>query len=122
MAYMVDRDLTLAGKIIVNDGGKLVSRYWRAKEAILKIPNLAIHLTDRSGVFEPNKETHTKPILATTVIDQLLGEGVQPLEEDKYRVDEKHFKTLLNLISTDLHIDRANIVDFELNVVDSQPS
>lgn len=65
-----DRDLTLAGKIIINDGnGKLVSRYWRCTEPILKVPNLAIHLTDRSGTFEPNKENHTKPILASSIVD-----------------------------------------------------
>ena len=96
-----------------------MSKYWRCKEAILKIPNLAIHLTDRSGTFEPNKEAHTKPILATSIIDQLFGEEVKAIDEDKYRVDEKHFKTLINLISSDLQIDRSSIVDFELNVVDT---
>jgi aspartyl aminopeptidase len=64
-----DRDLTLAGKVIVNDNGKLISKYWRCNEPILKVPNLAIHLTDRSGTFEPNKESHTKPILASSVVD-----------------------------------------------------
>ena len=64
-----DRDLSLAGRVIVNNDGKLVSRYWRCKDSILKIPTLAIHLTDRSCTFEPNKETHTKPILASSVID-----------------------------------------------------
>ena len=66
-----DRDLTLAGRIVVSDeNNKLVSRYWHAKEeALLKIPNLAIHMTDRTGVFEPNKESHLKPILSTAIID-----------------------------------------------------
>ena len=69
-----DRDLTLAGKIIVDDGaGKLSTKYWQCKEPILKVPNLAIHLTDRSGTFEPNKESHTKPVLATSVVDLLFG-------------------------------------------------
>jgi aspartyl aminopeptidase len=64
-----DRDLTLAGKIIIKDGDTLQSRYWRAKDPLMKIPNLAIHLTDRSGTFEPNKETHTRPVIATSIID-----------------------------------------------------
>jgi aspartyl aminopeptidase len=69
--------LTLAGKIIVtDDSGKLVSKYWRASEPILKVPNLAIHLTDRSGTFEPNKESHTKPILASSIVDQLFGDEI----------------------------------------------
>lgn len=87
----------------------------------MKIPNLAIHLTDRSGTFEPNKESHTKPLFATAVVDQLFGDEIQSLGEgDKFNIEQKHFKTLLNLISTDLQIDRSQIVDFELNVVDHQ--
>lgn len=88
----------------------------------MKVPNLAIHLTDRSGTFEPNKEQHTKPVLATAVIDALMGEDINSLTDDKYQAEQKHFKTLLNRISTDLGIDRGSIVDFELNVIDSQPS
>lgn len=119
-----DRDLTLAGKIIVNEDGKLVSKYWRANEPILKVPNLAIHLTDRTGKFEPNKESHTKPILASSIVDQLFGEEIESLgaEKDRYRIEDKHFKTLLNRISQDLQVERTQIVDFEINVIDSQPS
>ena len=85
----------------------------------MKIPNLAIHLTDRSGAFEPNKESHTKPLFATAVVDQLFGDDIASLgENDKFSIETKHFKTLLNLIATDLEIDRAQIVDFELNLVD----
>lgn len=62
--------------MIVNEGGKLVSKFWRSKDALFKIPNLAIHLTDRSAAFEPNKENHTKPILASAVIDALFGEDI----------------------------------------------
>jgi len=103
-----DRDLTLAGKVIVNDNGTLVSKYWRCHEPILKVPNLAIHLTDRSGTFEPNKESHTKPILASSVVDQLFGESIESLgeEHDRYKIEEKHFKTLLERMSKDLDINR----------------
>lgn len=97
-----DRDLTLAGKIIVKEGDKLKSRYWRAQNALMKIPNLAIHLTDRSGTFEPNKETHTRPVIATSLIDELFGGDIEALGDDKYSVEIKHFKTLINLISEDL--------------------
>lgn len=69
-----DRDLTLAGKVILAQGNRLVTQYWHAKdEPLLKIANLAIHLTDKTGVFEPNKETHLKPILSTSIIEQLIG-------------------------------------------------
>jgi aspartyl aminopeptidase len=36
------------------------------------------------------------------VIDQLFGEDIEPLSEDKYNTEAKHYKTLLNLISKDL--------------------
>jgi aspartyl aminopeptidase len=66
----------MAGKVVVVQGNKLVTKYWHTKnEPLLKIANLAIHLTDKSGVFEPNKETHLKPILATSIVDQLTYES-----------------------------------------------
>jgi aspartyl aminopeptidase len=117
-----DRDLTLAGKVIITgEDGKLHTRYWWCKDAILKVPNLAIHLTDRSGNFEPNKESHTKPILASSVVDQLFGSS-ESVAEDTYRCEDKHFKNLLKRIATDLKIETSQIVDFELNVIDTQPS
>ena len=67
--------MTLAGRVIVNDQGKLISKYWRAKDALLKIPNLAIHLTTERGKFEPGTEAHTKPIITSSIIDQLFGES-----------------------------------------------
>ena len=72
-----DRDLALAGKIIVAQGNRLVSKYWDAAkdEPLLKIPNLAIHLTDKSGSFEPNKEAHLKPIIASVLTEQLMSDG-----------------------------------------------
>lgn len=116
-----DRDLTLAGKVILSSAdGALSSRYWRCKEPILKVPNLAIHLTDRSGVFEPNKESHTKPLLATAVVDALFSG--KEVGQDTYQCEEKHLKSLLNLIGQDLGIDPHSIIDFELNVVDTQPA
>ena len=83
-----DRDLALAGKVIIQDAdGKLISKYWRSAGPILKVPNLAIHLTDKPGTFEPNKESHTKPLMASAIVDQLIGEGVESLGDDKFGVE-----------------------------------
>ncbi len=49
-----DRDLILAGKIVYQDGDKYTSKLWRSKKALLKIPNLAIHLRTDRNKFEPN--------------------------------------------------------------------
>jgi len=41
-----DRDLNIAGKVIIqNKDGKLESRLWNANKPLVKLPNLAIHLT-----------------------------------------------------------------------------
>lgn len=118
-----DRDLTLAGKIIVQEeSGKLVSMYWNAKQPMLKIPNLAIHLTDRSSKFEPCKEQQTRPVIAMAVIDSLMGESIEPISDDKFRLDDKHMHTLTDRMSKDLGIKREQIIDFEINCVDSQPA
>ena len=90
------------------------SMYWHAKDqALLKIPNLAIHLTDKSGTFEPNKELHLKPIISSSVIEQLCSVSKN---ESKPGV---HFDQLLQRISKDLKLQEDSIVDFELNIIDS---
>jgi len=40
-----DRDIILGGKIVFEENGKYTSKLWRSKSALLKIPNLAIHLS-----------------------------------------------------------------------------
>lgn len=114
-----DRDLGLAGKVIVQDNsGKLTSRLWDSKKAVINVPSLCIHL-DRAPEFNPNKETHLKPILATNVIDQLMGEGIKSDEkEDLYNVQTKHFQTFLDLVARDLDVGVSQIVDFEFAAYD----
>jgi len=78
-----DRDLSLAGKVIVKEGQKLHSHYWNGVRPLMKVPSLAIHL-DRSDEFNPNKETHLKPMLATAVVNNLFGEGVTKVSDDTF--------------------------------------
>jgi len=67
-----DRDLSIAGRIVVRDGQNGISPSLRntlvkVDDPILRIPNLAIHL-DRNvsqNGFQPNTETHTRPIYAS---------------------------------------------------------
>jgi len=55
---------------------------WDSKQAVCNIPSLCIHLDRGSNAkFEFNKETHLKPIIASTVVDQLMGEGIEPIPE-----------------------------------------
>jgi len=54
---------------------------WDSKQAVCNIPSLCIHLDTDRAAFSPNKETHLKPILATTIVDQLMGEGITAIED-----------------------------------------
>jgi aspartyl aminopeptidase len=56
-----DRDLKLAGRVILKSGSGLVHRLVHIEEPILRIPNICIHLAreDVHKAFAPNKETHT---------------------------------------------------------------
>ena len=82
-----DKDLTLAGKVIIRAGEEkknLESRYWAAGKPLLRIPSLCIHLDPDRTEFKMNKEAHLKPILATSIVDNLFGEGVEKLADDKF--------------------------------------
>ena len=108
----------MAGKVIVKEGEKLVSKYWRSTRPLVHLPSLCIHL-DRKDEFNPNKESHLKPIWSMAVVDQLFGEGVEAISDDVYGLDEKHCSTLTNLIAKDLGIERSAIVNFELSLADA---
>ncbi len=68
----------------------------------MKIPNLAIHLCREEQPL--NKETETKPIFASSVVDSLFSGGVEAIASDKFKIDEKHFSTFTDLIAHDLSI------------------
>lgn len=102
-----DRDLTLAGKVIIQseDGTRLESRYWNAGKPLMKVPSLAIHL-DRSEEFKPNKEQHVKPVISMELVNSLFGEGVSKIEDDKFNLDQRHLSTLTDLMAKDLGCKR----------------
>lgn len=71
-----DRDLTLAGRIIIKDDSGFKVKLWSHKNALVQIPTLAIHLRsqEEKEKFGFNKETHLKPIIASSVVDSLFNE------------------------------------------------
>ena len=97
-------------------------------QAILRIPNLAIHLqtTKEREAFKVNKEDDLSPILATAVKDSLNSGSADDKENDNSGNGDdwlKHQEPLLvQMLSSELGVDAKNIVDFELNLFDVQPA
>lgn len=130
-----DRDLSLAGRVIVADKeGKYVSKLVKIDRPLLRIPTLAIHL-DRTmnEAFKFNKETNYRPILGL-VNDQLTGgpeeksragtpvpfsgsstPGDKPKKgEEGTGQGAKHHPLLLAVLADELGCEIGDIQDFEL--------
>ena len=106
LASWTDRDLSLAGRVIVNDKGHLKVVPFKAGQVLLRVPQLAIHLN--RGVNDDglklNKQTHLPPILA------LANEEDQQLDEG-----------LLNqLLSHELQLEEDDIISWQLECYDTQ--
>lgn len=130
-----DRDLSIAGRVFVNDkeSGRCVAKLVKIDRPLLRIPTLAIHLTkDRYVKFEFNKESQFKPIagIVSPSADgenkaQGCCEGSKLGDEEFHSVKtavERHNRELLDLISEQLSIEPAQIEDFELLLYDTQKS
>lgn len=110
-----DRDLTVAGRVIVRVNGSLQQRLVRITKPILRIPMLAIHLQRDyyTQGFKPNTQTHLAPLLATSIKAEL---------KESKGGKSHHHTVLLELIASELGAEVDDIVDFELNVCDVQPA
>lgn len=130
-----DRDLTLAGRVIVREGSDgdetFKTRLVHVKRALLRIPTLAIHL-DRavSEGFKFSKEEQTVPImgLKSAAEDALNASAAsssgEPQREDAVTgtplMTQKHHSVLLDLLAKELGCSVAAIQDFELSLADTQ--
>ncbi len=105
LATFTDRDLSLAGRIAyLDDDGTIASRLLRFDEALLRLPNLAIHMN--RGVNEDGLKLHKQnelaPIFASSVEQQLPSDRLRQLLEHQ----------------SGIVADR--ILSWELNVYDTQ--
>ncbi|CAF0956070.1 unnamed protein product [Brachionus calyciflorus] len=123
-----DRDLTVAGRVLLKENDKVIQRLVHIKRPILRIPNLAIHLNrETNDKFSPNKETHLVPILATVVQEELLNKSrgitkkTPSTDEIPSQVD-KHQSLLIDLLVDELNCNREDIIDVELILADCQPA
>ncbi|XP_050407090.1 aspartyl aminopeptidase [Patella vulgata] len=118
-----DRDLTVGGRVMVQNKGKIEHRLVHVQRPILRIPHLAIHLQkDMNDSFGPNKENHVCPILATCLQTELQGFPCPKEAPPGALQFEKHVPSLVSLLCTELGIEKEQMLDFELCLADTQPA
>ncbi|EKM59371.1 uncharacterized protein PHACADRAFT_249819, partial [Phanerochaete carnosa HHB-10118-sp] len=120
-----DRDLSLAGRIVITDKkGGFTSKLVKIDRPLLRIPTLAIHL-DRSvnDGFKFNKETELVPI-AGLVEEQLNTEKEKSADKKSgaSSIQDNHHSALLAVLSEELSVTPEEIHDFELHLYDVQPA
>ncbi|KAI1169839.1 aspartyl aminopeptidase-like protein [Nemania sp. FL0916] len=127
-----DRDLSLAGRVLVRDGnGSFVQKLVKIDRPIIRIPTLAIHL-DRSSTFNPNKETDLFPI-AGMVAAELNRTGQTDESKDEKsdanpdapfqplkNMSDRHHPYVMELIAEQAGVSVEDVVDFEVVLYDVQ--
>jgi aspartyl aminopeptidase len=97
----LDRDLTIAGRIAIDDGGRIITTPVRFDRPLLRIPSLAIHLSreirDQGLRLDPQR--HLVPVLSS---------GAAP--------------ALRELLADHCGIDAAAILGHDLVTADTQPA
>ena len=122
---------------------RIEARLVAVDRPLLRVPMLAIHLQRElaEGGFKPNKQQHVVPVLASAV-KKAISEGKEKKKEKEGEGDaeknnegdgedgedkkttpplaKKHHPALLELIARELSVPVDDIVDFDLNVCDTQ--
>ncbi|XP_052803416.1 aspartyl aminopeptidase-like [Mya arenaria] len=120
-----DRDLTIAGRVLVKAGKSIEHRLVNISRPILRVPHVAIHLQrDHNEKFSPNKETNICPVLSTEVQSQLgkpVGETADTDKSTPTQAD-KHQPLLVKLLCDELKVEPEQLMDFDLHLADTQPA
>ena len=104
LATFADRDLSIAGRVNVRTVQGFETRLVKFDEPMLRLPNLAIHM---------NREVNDKGLKFNkqTELPLLFGESADGVEADTQ---------FLEKIATLLKVNVKDIINFDLNVFDTQ--
>ena len=104
LATFTDRDLSIAGRVMVRNASGHETRLLKFDEALMRLPNLAIHMNrevnDKGLKLDKQKE-----------LPLIFGETEKGFEADQQ---------FLAHIAQALKVESHNILSFELNVFDTQ--
>ncbi|UKK00871.1 aspartyl aminopeptidase [Theileria orientalis] len=105
----MDRDLGLAGRVVVRTNDTLEEKLVHLQRPLILLPNLAIHLqsSQERESLKLNRDTHLKPVMSTELVHELTKSETEPL---------------LKLLSDELKCKVEDLVDFELCLMDANPS
>lgn len=106
LATFTDRDLSIAGRLSYRDPqGHVCTRLIKSEQALIRLPNLAIHMNRKVNEdgLKLNKQTELALLLSVAVEEQMPKE---------------HFNKLLSALGD---VDPDRILAWELNVYDTQP-
>ncbi len=104
LATFTDRDLSIAGRVTVRTQNGHETRLLKFDNALMRLPNLAIHM---------NREVNDKGLVLNkqTELPLLFAQS-----EDGVAADQQ----FLSYIAKSLQVEAADILTFELNVFDTQ--
>jgi len=134
-----DRDLGISGRVLVRtkteDGKETVKqRFVKIDKPLARVSTLCIHLqtAEEQRAFKVNKEEHMTPILGTQPAASVLAAGAKAqltgsgddggadVKEDAWAKEQEPL--LMDLLASELGVDKKDIADFELNLFDCQPA
>ncbi len=104
LATFTDRDLSIAGRVTVRTETGFETRLIKFDEALMRLPNLAIHM---------NREVNDKGLVLNkqTELPLIFGMGEDGIETDRQFISH---------IANSLQVKVEDILTWELNVFDTQ--
>jgi len=104
LATFTDRDLSIAGRVVVQNGSRLETHIVRLKESIVRLPNLAIHM---------NREVNEKGLVLNkqTGLPLIFGFAADSAEAHAQ---------LTQTLANELNIKPDDILTWDLTVYDTQ--